>query len=54
MKANKYIYRLLPVLFIIILSIGCIDKFEANITHNKDVSLVIEGNICFDVFGFSF
>ena len=48
MKANKYIYRLLPVLFIIILSIGCIDKFEANITHNKDVSLVIEGNIISD------
>lgn len=48
MKANKYIYILLPVLFIIILSIGCIDKFDGNIAHNGTEHLVIEGNIISD------
>lgn len=48
MKADKYILLLLLGLFITILNIACIDKFETNMTHNKDGHLVVEGNIISD------
>ena len=48
MKKNKYILRWIPVGLLILLALGCIDKFDAHLSHDKDSYLVIEGNIVSD------
>ena len=36
MKKNKYILRWIPVGLLILLALGCIDKFDAHLSHDKD------------------